>query len=115
MTHPEEDPDEDLVLDDPEQEAFLRRLESVQGAFLRSLAIGLPLWLLLLLVFGVVLRGPTLGGFFTATALTIIALVVIERRRGGARLRLSGRGAIGLLVACVIGLIWLLFVVSVSR
>ena len=115
MTRTDEEPEEDLDLDDPEQEAFLRRLEAVQGLFLRSLAIGLPIWLLLLLVFGLVLGGPTLGGFVTASALTVLALVLIERRRGGARLRLTARGGIGLLVAVVVGLVWLLFVVSVSR
>jgi hypothetical protein len=111
----EEDPEDDPVLDDPVQEAFLRRLEAAQGVFLRGLAIGLPLWLFLLLVMGLLLRGPSLGGFFTASGLTVLALVLIERRRGGGRMRLTGRGAIGLLVACVVGLMWLLFVVAVSR
>ena len=59
--------DEDVILDDPEQEAFLRRLDAARATFIRGLYIAFPLWLVLLLLMSVAFRGPSLPGFLIAT------------------------------------------------
>jgi len=107
--------DEDVVLDDPEQEAFLRRLDDVRAAFLRGLLIAFPLWLLFLLLMSVVFRGASLPGFLIATLGAAGAFYALERRRGAGRPRITRNGAIALAIVGVFALMWVMFVFAASR
>lgn len=113
----EDEEDEEDVLLDPDEERFLRGVENATGAFLRGLAIGVPLWIALLLAMSFAFRGPSLPGLAVATVATVVVVLLLERRRGGARgpRRISSRAMALLLAAALVVLVWTLFVLSASR
>ena len=107
--------DEDVILDDPEQEAFLRRLDAVRATFIRGLYIAYPLWLVLLLLMSVAVRGASLPGFLIATLAAAGGFYALERRRGAGRPRITRNGAIALAIVGAFELMWLMFVFAASR
>jgi len=120
---------EPVILEDPDQEAFLRQLDAIRHTLGRCVLVGIPTWLLLLFLYPLLVPGGALlVGFTLSTILAIGACVVFERwwrkrrrvrsgaapaaprpRRDPRTLALIGIG-IGALV-----LVYVVFVIAVAR